>query len=152
VVHLDGSRSSDPDNDPLTFAWFVDGGQVPVATEAVASAVLELGVHQVVLVVNDGSATGSVPIEIHVVTSGEAIDAMITLINQAAIPRQVQRPLIATLKAAIASFDRGSNESGVNQLHAFQNKVLAQLAGVAPELAAQLLADAQKIIDAVAEE
>jgi hypothetical protein len=63
--------------------------------------------------------------------------------------RKNKRPLIATLKAAVASFDRGSLGSGVNQLRAFQNKVLAQIARIDPALADSLIADAQAIIDAV---
>ena len=53
------------------------------------------------------------------------------------------------MKASAASFDRGSNQSGINQLSAFQNKVRAQVAKTDPALAAELIASAQAIIDAL---
>jgi len=40
-------------------------------------------------------------------------------------------------------------ESGLNQLHAFQNKVRAQIAKENPAEAAAFIASVQKIIDAV---
>lgn len=51
VVQLDGSSSSDPDGDPLTFSWNGDFG---AATEVAPSVFLGLGTHQIRLVVNDG--------------------------------------------------------------------------------------------------
>jgi len=65
------------------------------------------------------------------------------------VARKNKRPLIASLKAAAASFDRESMQSGLNQLHAFQNKVRAQIAKDNPAEAAAFIAGAQKIIDAV---
>jgi hypothetical protein len=52
TINLDGSASTDPDNDPLTYSW-TDGGQV-IATTAVASVPLGIGAHSIVLTVNDG--------------------------------------------------------------------------------------------------
>jgi len=56
--------------------------------------------------------------------------------------------LLATLEAALASFERGSLRSGVNQLGAFQNKVRAQVARKEGALAAAWIASAEEIIDA----
>jgi hypothetical protein len=61
------------------------------------------------------------------------------------LPRSRQQPLLATLKAAAASFERGNLVAGLNQLHAFQNKVRAQLTN--PVLAERLTEAAQVIID-----
>ncbi|MFN0109952.1 MAG: SMP-30/gluconolactonase/LRE family protein [Blastocatellia bacterium] len=52
TVNLDGTGSSDPDNDPLTYSW-ADNGQV-IATTAQASVQLAVGAHSIVLTVNDG--------------------------------------------------------------------------------------------------
>ena len=77
------------------------------------------------------------------------MEDLISKVNDADIDRKPKRPFIASLKAAAASFDRGSNQSGVNQLAAFQNKVRAQIARTDPALAAELIAAAQAIIDAL---
>jgi hypothetical protein len=148
-VHLNGTRSSDPDGDALTYSWYVDGGLTPVASGATATVVLEVGTHHVTLVVDDGRATDSDSVDVRILTAGEATEDLINKVNGANTGRNNKRPLIASLKAAVASFDRGSNGSGANQLHAFQNKVRAQIAKTDPALAAELIADAQAIIDAV---
>lgn len=51
-VTLDGSGSSDPDGDDLTYTWLSDG-QV-IATGVSPTVELSLGQHTIVLVVNDG--------------------------------------------------------------------------------------------------
>jgi hypothetical protein len=66
IVHLDGTRSSDPDGDALTFMWFADGGVVPIATGATADVVLDVGEHTVTLVVSDGIASDSDTITVRV--------------------------------------------------------------------------------------
>ncbi len=53
-VTLDGSGSSDPDGDPLTFSWTDAGGAV-LATEAAPTVTLPLGVHTLTLTVDDGN-------------------------------------------------------------------------------------------------
>src|SRR6185503_11463139 len=68
VVHLDGSRSTDPDGDPLTYSWLADGSAVPIASGVQAVATLDVGDHTVTLMVDDGAATDSDTITIHVIT------------------------------------------------------------------------------------
>jgi hypothetical protein len=95
-------------------------------------------------------ASCSATVSFCVINPGEAVEQTVALVESTEVDRKNKRPLIASLKAAGASFDRGSFESGLNQLHAFQNKVRAQIAGANPA-AAQALADSvQGIIDAVA--
>ena len=57
--------------------------------------------------------------------------------------------MLASLRAALAAIDRSQPQTAINQLEAFKNKVLAQIAPTDPALANQLLADAQAIIDAL---
>jgi hypothetical protein len=149
VVHLDGTRSSDPDGDALIYSWLADGNPVPIASGALATAVLDVGTHQVVLVVDDGIVVASDTVEVRVITASEAVEDLILKVNDADIDRKTKRPFIASLKASSASFERGSNESGINQLAAFQNKVRAQIARNDPALAEELIAAAQAIIDAL---
>jgi YVTN family beta-propeller protein len=65
-IRFDGSLSSDPDLDTLSFAWQESGGTI--ATGRVANVVLPLGHHAVTLVVTDShGAAGSSIIPIDVV-------------------------------------------------------------------------------------
>lgn len=146
-IILDGSASSDPDNDPLQFTWTVDG--TSVGQNAVVTNCLALGCHSVVLKASDGTAESRCTKEICVVTAGEAVEQCIELVNNSAVARRNLRPLIATLKAAAASFDRGDLTPGKNQLEAFQNKVRAQIAKQNPAEAAAFIECAQKILDAI---
>lgn len=51
-VLLDGTGSSDPEDDPLTYQWSVDG--TVVSTDPAPTIQLPLGMHTVTLLVNDG--------------------------------------------------------------------------------------------------
>jgi len=146
-VTLDGSMSTDPDGDTLTYLWLADG--VPFASGAIVTNCFELGEHAITLVVDDGRCTRTASLTVEVLSAGEAIEVLIDKVNNADLGRRNKRPLIATLKAAIASFDRGNCASGVNQLEAFQNKVRAQIGHENPALADEILALAQKILDSI---
>ena len=70
-VTLDGTGSSDPDEDPLTYAWTWDDGSAEGSTPTIS---LPLGTTTIVLVVNDGqmdSEPNSVDITIQDTTSPE---------------------------------------------------------------------------------
>ncbi|MFC2038223.1 hypothetical protein ACFLUG_00420 [Chloroflexota bacterium] len=54
-VTLDGSNSSDPDEDPITFSWSADGIVFDDPTSATPSALFPAGITAVQLVVNDGT-------------------------------------------------------------------------------------------------
>ena len=56
-VSLDGSGSSDPNGDALTYSWSVDG--VEVATGVTPTVALPVGTTTVTLTVDDGEATDS---------------------------------------------------------------------------------------------
>ncbi len=59
-VTLNGSGSSDPDGDTLTFAWSVDGTPVTGATSASLTQTFSLGAHTIQLTVTDpGGLTSS---------------------------------------------------------------------------------------------
>jgi hypothetical protein len=149
-VVLDGSLSSDPDGDALTFAWLLDGMPNLIATGAVTTACIELGLHEVTLVATDsGGASGTSTQQIEVITAGESVDLLISAVNESDVERKTKRPFLATLKAAQASFDRGQIGAAVNQLGAFKNKVRAQVSPTHPEVAAEWIALANAIIDAV---
>ncbi len=75
TINLDGSASTDPDNDPLTYTW-KDGATI-IATTAVASVPLGIGSHSIVLTVNDGKGgTSSTTPQTVVVTEPPPPDAL----------------------------------------------------------------------------
>jgi hypothetical protein len=155
ALSLDGEKAcltlsgsgSDPDGDPLQFSWAWDGAHT--ASTAWLTNCFDLGCHTATLTVSDGRATCSSVVEFCVITAGEAVEQCVALVNGANLGTKNKRPLIASLKAAGASFDRGSLESAVNQLKAFQNKVRAQVAPRWPAEAAAFIRCTQNILDAV---
>ena len=83
------------------------------------------------------------------ITTGEAVELCATQVDQADLDRKNKRPLIASLKAAVASSDRGSLESAMGQLGAYQNKVHAQIGRSNPAAAQALISLSQQVIDAI---
>ena len=146
VAVLDGSLSSDPDGNALTYSWFHTGDGSPFATGVVAVTTLPDGTNGLTLVVNDGMASGSQAFAVEVITTAEAVDRLLTLV-QTDVPKA--NALAASLRAALASIDRSQPQTAINQLEAFIHKVHAQLEPSDPALAAQLIADTQAIIDAL---
>lgn len=146
IAVLDGSRSSDPDGDTLTYAWFHAGDATPFATMVVAMATLPVGTNQLTLTVNDGMASDSQSFAIEVITISQAVDRLSALVESGSGNTQ---PLVVSLNAALAAIGRNQPQAAINQLGAFINKVQAQLESSDPALAAQLIADAQAIIDAL---
>ncbi|HXG47523.1 MAG TPA: immunoglobulin domain-containing protein [Methylomirabilota bacterium] len=153
LVVLDGSLSSDPDGQPLSFAWLADldgdstaetlGGGVRLTN------VFELGEYEVGLVADDGSATSSALATLEIITACEAVETVILKVGEAPVTRKCKRPLVSTLKAACASFEMGDYFSGVNQLRAFSLKVRTEMLGQDPVAALDAMRCTQAIINAL---
>jgi hypothetical protein len=78
-----------------------------------------------------------------------AVEELILKVHESSLARNRKQPLIATLKTACASLERGNFVSWLNQVKAFQNKVKAQVTRHDSELAEDLIEVAQEIIDAL---
>jgi hypothetical protein len=143
-VVLNGSRSSDPDGDPLHYFWFQSGGAAPIATGIVAVVNLPFGTNSLVLWVDDGLATNAQPFSVIVIAPATAVEQLITLV-EAQAPNA--HPLVASLNSAADSIARGQVGAAINQLQAFQQKAKAQLGDSAPDLAERLTQASQDIIE-----
>jgi hypothetical protein len=142
--------------------WYVNihttahpGGEIrgqldsPSLTGPVVTNCFDLGCHSIVLGVSDGRAVTRCETTICVISASDAVGQCITLVDNSDLGRKNKRPLIASLKSAAASFDRGDFIPALNELEAFQNKVAAQIARDNPAAAAAFIASAQKALDAV---
>jgi hypothetical protein len=139
----------DPQGQPLQYSWW--SGGVPFATGAVVTNCFDVGCYTVTFMATEpGGASCSTNLNFCVVTAGEATEQCIELVSQSELSRLKKRPLIASLRAAVASFDRGDSIPALNQLNAFQQKVRSQVAPHDPALAESFITCAQRIIDAVA--
>ena len=146
---LNGTRSYDPDGDPLRCLWFSTLNSQPstlLASGVVASVELPVGGHSLALVVNDGRLAATNAFTLEVLTSAQVAERLIAQVNST-WPHS--RPLVATLSAALASIERGNPVSAINQLLAFQSKVRAQVGPRDPALAATFIKAAQEIIEAL---
>jgi hypothetical protein len=146
---LNGTRSSDPDSDPLRYLWLATFNSQPVAllaSGAVAVVQLPIGMHWLMLVVSDGLLYSTNAFGVEVITPRQAIERLAVAVKAAVSPAQ---PLLAGLAAAQDSLDRSNCTSAHNQLKAFQNKVRAQVTPSDPALAANFIHSAQDILEAL---
>jgi len=145
-VVLDGSRSFDPDDDPLSYRWVLGG--TPIQTGIIAVVTLPVGMHDLDLLVDDGMAQDIGSLRIHVLTAAQSVERLTSLVENSGLQKQQQ--LQASLQAALASIQRGNHIPAVNQLHAFLHKLQAQVAPYDPALAAELSRLTTEIISALA--
>ena len=144
---LDGSGSTDPDGDPLTINWVIDGTNIVAGT--VVTNCLTPGCHTITMVASDGQARCSQFLDVCVITASEACEQLITLIENTQLERKNKRPLIVSLKAAKAAFERDGTGVGGQMLQVFQQKCRAQIARQNPAEAALLIQAAEQVIRAV---
>lgn len=144
VAVLDGSRSSDPDHDPFSSLWHLNGDPAPLATGLVAVVTLPVGTNLIQLVVSDGLLTRTNSVTIEVITTDQALERLSELLQSGSGNPQA---LIASLRAALASIGRSQPNTAIHQLEALINKIRARLERADPALAAQLIADVQAVID-----
>jgi hypothetical protein len=145
---LDGSRSFDPEGKPLTYQWAE--GRNALGSGPVVRVSLPVGQHEVVLTVSDGQAGDQDLVTVRVITPAAATRSLIRMVEAADVPRARERSMLAILRAAERSFQRGQVNAAVHQLQAFQRLVLAHEGRkIDPITAARLVWAAQRIVDVV---
>ncbi|MHC4712052.1 MAG: PKD domain-containing protein [Planctomycetota bacterium] len=158
TVLLDGSGSSDPDGDELTYEWdFTSDGSVD-STDAVCLATYTLGgPYTATLTVTDPHGeTDSDTVTVTVVPGapGNQLAVLRQLISDSVaaglIEPEIEQALLAKVDAAIAALDRGDPPGArvaMNDLKALINQVEAQADNkIDPAVAAEIIERANLII------
>jgi hypothetical protein len=146
-VILDGSQSSDVENDPLQYAW--TEGTNTLGTTATGTNQFAPGDHAVTLVVNDGTDSVTATTTFAVLTPEEAVRSLALAVREARLGRRDTVPLLATLHAAADAFERCRPGEGSHLLNKFQQEVHDRIAPQDPTLANTLIGTAQEIMDVV---
>jgi hypothetical protein len=145
-VTLDGSKSYDPDDDPLTFEWYL--GEIRIAEGAVATVQLGIGSHSIALRVSDGTFTATDSVLVEVVSVNDAIAGVVVLLGQSSIPKGQETALGNMLRSALQAIDRGRPSQAIQHLRTFQNLLNVQSGKqLDPDTASSLQFQAQAIID-----
>ncbi len=146
---FDASKSYDLDDTNFNYFWYT--GTNLFSTNAVARRTLSLGTHEITLALDDTFPLGAsrTNVIVEVITASDAVTILIGLVQDSILSARSQQPLLASLDAAAAAFDRGNTTAGNNQLQAFQNKLRAQVIPFDAALASELTRAAQEVIDGV---
>jgi hypothetical protein len=149
TVVFDGSSSYDPDDALFSFSWLENG--ILLSSEEAASVKLTPGEHKITLAVDDGFplGTNSASIEFEVISPATAVGLLSDLLKISNWPEQAKQSLDSSLSGAAASFLRGHERAGINQLGAFQLKLSARPRQFDSDFRDRLIQGAQLIIDAV---
>lgn len=152
TVALNGSGSSDPDDDPLTYAWTLDGpGYTSEALTGASPTFCAAtdGVYTAILTVSDGDLSDSDEVEVTAVTVDEALNILITDVialgpmpdGDGTLNNGQVRGLTVKLEQGQKLLDRGKTSGALDVLAGFRQQVLDlwQLDGVLTQAQAEAL-------------
>ena len=143
---LDGSLSSDPDGDALTYWWFVQPSTLPFAGGPVATNCLEVGTHTIVLTVTDTKgASHSDTLTIEEITAPLAIELLMEKVTESSLSRTIKRELLTVLRTALNQAKAERIRPTQITLDNFEKKVRAKVVGSHSDLAASLIRWSQAI-------
>lgn len=143
---LDGSQSTDVENDPLTYIWL--NGTNVLATTATFTNYFRSGTYEITLIVSDGLTAATKTAILEIITPSEAVTFLKSLVEESITERKQRVPLVNWLRQADESFEKCHIEQGMRFLALFQQRVVERIAPTKPEFAKQLVDTAQAIIDA----
>lgn len=147
TVTLDGSASSDADDDELQFSW--TEGAKSLGSAPVLELSFALGQHSIALQVSDGADSDRTESNFTVISAETAVEQLISEVQESALSKQKKQPLIASLSSAAASLERRSSASAIGQLGAAQQKLRGQVAPSNPALAQKWNALLNQILAAI---
>lgn len=158
LVSLDGSGSSDPDSDPLTYTWSEDASNPQTGILQNSNIInpsftpIIAGTYTFSLIVNDGKVDSTPDsIIITVQSQSEAIEDLIDLVESFNILQRIENSLDVKLDAALNALDdanQNNDQAAINSLQAFINATEAQREKMlTDEQADRLIAAAQAIIN-----
>ena len=147
ALRFDGAGSFDADDPTFNYSWY--SGTNLVSTNAIVNLELGLGAREIGLVLDDTFPRGisQTNLTIEVVTPADAVGIMAGLVRRSTLSHQDQHPLLVSLTAAAASFQRGNPTAGVSQMGAFQQKLRAQIIPLEPGIAEGWISSAQEVRD-----
>jgi len=119
LVTLNGTGSSDPDGDPLSFTW---AGPFGTATGPTPTVTIPRGTHTITLTVTDphgASATDTVSVTVR--SPSQMVSNLIVTVTNLNF-----RQGIHLLENALRQINAGNTRAACNQLKAFTNQVRAQ--------------------------
>jgi len=150
VVALDASESSDVEDDPLAYRWFLGESTNAAATGVVAVVTLPVGSHSVTLVVHDGAATDTARAELEVLPAARAIERLLLApVQEAALPCLCKVWLQVILGAAEVAVLRDHLRVAVQWLECFQQEVRRLVRPRDASLAERLLTAAEAVQEVV---
>jgi len=149
IVILDGSQSSDVENDPLTFTWLVGDPPVAFATGIRVTNEVATGSYVFELLVSDGELSGTAQAPVDVLTPCDAIALLVLRIEESSHPGGIKNPLIDELETSCNHFDKVRIDKGIESLGIFQAKAADKLGDVDAAFVGLLTEAAQTLIDAV---
>lgn len=144
-VLLDGSLSTDPDGDLLSFVWYVN--ETWAGEGGVLEVQLPVGQHHVQLVVSDGQAESEAEISVQVIDPLQAMLTLIGLVEDANLPRGRKSSALAQLKTVWRDLQRGQFSKAAHKLTVFEK--LLQVGQVNPADTASLLDEVEAILSGV---
>jgi hypothetical protein len=148
-VHLSGRKSVDPDGDAFSHQWFDDTNLI--STNVSTRVTLGTGSHDITLALDDHFplGTNSAMVTVEIIAPADALALLIAQVQDAGLPPQQLRPLMASLNAAVASLRRGNFNAGENQLQAFEHRTLELVGRTNPSAAEAIISSAEQIVNAI---